>query len=55
MPSLVSSYVRITGASRRHQRDKPARHFERLVTIKNKYDPTNLFYSNQKHEATATV
>jgi FAD/FMN-containing dehydrogenase len=29
--------------------------FERLVDIKNKYDPTNLFHVNQNIRPTATV
>jgi hypothetical protein len=29
--------------------------FERLVTIKNKYDPTNLFRVNQNIRPTTTV
>jgi FAD/FMN-containing dehydrogenase len=29
--------------------------YERLVTIKNEYDPTNLFRANQNIKPTATV
>ena len=46
-----SDYVNKIGLETDEGSEPYGANYERLVAVKNKYDPTNLFRYNQKHQA----